>query len=77
MRSEWIEVEPGGGIRLVAERLTRTHVLRAGDALQLSAAIAAAEGMPATLPFITHDWRLAIAADREGFPVLRFGEEPA
>lgn len=75
LRQEWVEVEPAGIIRLVAERLTRTHPVRAGDALQLSAAIAVAEGMPTTLPFITHDWRLAAAADREGFPVVRFGAE--
>lgn len=71
-RAEWIEVEPTSPLRLVAERLARTHPLRAADALQLAAAISAAEGSPSTLPFVTGDARLADAAILEGFPVIRF-----
>jgi hypothetical protein len=47
--------------------------MRAGDALQLAAAIAASEGHPATLAMVTLDERLALAAEREGFPVVRPG----
>ncbi len=67
----WSEVEPTERIRAVASRLRRTHPLRAADALQLAAAIVAADGTPAGLPFVTLDARLALAAGREGFPVVR------
>ena len=48
---------------------TRVDPLRAADALQLAAAIAAAHGDPSTLAFISGDDRLSAAADIEGFPV--------
>lgn len=41
--------------------------LRAADALQLAAAIVAADFNAASMPFVTLDVRLAEAADREGF----------
>ena len=72
-RDEWIEVDATSSVRLTAERLVRTHPIRAADALQLAAAIAAAEGSPTTLPFVTGDGRLADAAVLEGFPVIRLG----
>jgi len=46
------------------------HELRAADAFQLAAALAAAEGSPSTLELVTLDDRLALAARREGFTVL-------
>lgn len=67
----WREVEPIGRVRQIASRLLRVHPLRTGDALQLSAAIVAAEDQPTTLPFVTLDERLAQAAGREGFEVIR------
>jgi hypothetical protein len=67
----WREVQPVGRVRQVATRLLRVHPLRAGDALQLGAAIVASEDQPATLPIVTLDDRLAQAAEREGFMVLR------
>jgi uncharacterized protein len=70
--SAWLEVEPRSEIRTLAVRLLRSHVLRAADALQLAAAIWAAEHRPAALPFVTLDERLARAAEREGFPVIGF-----
>ena len=73
LRGDWAEVDAISPVRLAAERLTRTHPLRAGDALQLSAALVASEGTPSTLPFVTLDDRLAAAAFREGFPVIRLG----
>ena len=66
----WHEVQPAARTRQVAVRLLRTHNLRAADALQLAAAIAAAEDSPGSLPLVTLDGRLAMAAEREGFPVL-------
>jgi predicted nucleic acid-binding protein len=72
LRSGWSEIDASARLREVAERLTRVHPLRASDALQLAAATAAAEGSPSALPFVTLDDRLALAADREGFSVIRF-----
>lgn len=54
-----------------AARLLRVHPLCAADALQLAAARMAAEDRPETLPFVTLDDRLALAAQREGFEVIR------
>jgi uncharacterized protein len=67
----WREVQPTRRVRLTARRLLRVHPLRAADALQLAAAIAAADGAPEGLPFVTLDDRLAEAAEREGFDVVR------
>jgi len=69
LSDQWQEVEPGEPQRRTARRLLRTHALRAGDALQLSAALVAAEDDPAALEFLTLDDRLADAARREGFHV--------
>ncbi len=66
----WQEVQPSDPIRDGARRLLRVHTLRAADALQLAAAIAAAEGRPATLTFVCLDDRLVLAAEREGFMVV-------
>lgn len=70
LRSSWFEVQPVSGIRAVARRLLRTHILRAADALQLAAAIAAAEHNPASLAMVCLDERLCAAARREGFTVI-------
>jgi hypothetical protein len=67
----WTEVEPTDRIRATASRLLRTHQLRAADSLQLAAAIAVADDRPAALPFVTLDAQLALAAEREGFTVIR------
>jgi uncharacterized protein with PIN domain len=67
---EWAEIAAIETVRDSAERLVATHPLRAADALQLGAALVAADGSPATLPLVTLDQRLAAAAGREGFPVL-------
>jgi len=73
IEKSWREIEPGDRLRDVAVRLMRTHPLRGADALQLAAAIVAADGEPRALPFVTLDDRLARAAEREGFTVI----EPA
>jgi len=71
--TRWVEVTDVDAVRKHAERIVEVHPLRAADALQLAAALVAAEGEPATLEFVTLDRRLAGAAEREGFPV--FGPE--
>jgi uncharacterized protein len=66
----WHEVDPSDAIREAAERFLRVHPLRAADALQLAAAFLAAERRPASLEMVTLDERLALAARKEGFPVI-------
>jgi len=66
----WQEIQPTQGVRDTARRLLRVHDLRASDALQLAAAIAAAEARPSGLPFACLDERLSAAAAREGFEVV-------
>jgi uncharacterized protein len=63
----WLQVEPSDEIRETARRLLRVHPLRAADALQLAAAVVAAERRPPTMTFVTLDDRLRTAAGREGF----------
>lgn len=77
VRSGWSEIDATTRLREIAERIVRTHPLRAADALQLAAASVAAEGQARDLPFVTMDDRLAVAAEREGFPVVRFDRLPA
>jgi predicted nucleic acid-binding protein len=57
-------------VRRHAERLVENHPLRAADALQLGAALTAAENDPTSLDFVTLDRQQAAAAEREGFRVL-------
>ena len=66
----WDEVVPSDLVRDQATRLLRVHPLRAADALQLAAALVAAEHRPESLPLVTLDLRLREAALREGFQVL-------
>ena len=66
----WQEVQPVDRIRQTANRLLRTHGLRAADAFQLSAAISASEDRPTSLTIVTLDDRLARAGEREGFRVI-------
>ena len=58
----WQEIQPVETVRDVACRLLRVHDLRAADALQLAAALAASEGRPPTLQVACLDERLAAAA---------------
>ena len=69
LAESWNEVQPVLAVRGAARRLLRVHSLRAADALQLAAAVVAAEGQPASLEIVTLDERLAAAARREGFTV--------
>lgn len=69
LERRWTEIEPNDQVRQHAERLLRTHPLRAADALQLAAAIIGSGYDPAGLTFLTADSRLAEAAAKEGFKV--------
>ncbi len=73
LAASWREVQPVTAVRTTAIRLLRVHPLRTADALQLAAAIVAAEDQPATLPLVTLDTGLAQAAEREGFTVTQPG----
>ena len=70
MAEGWSEVQPVEAARRAARRLLRVHSLRAANALQLAAAVVAAEGHTASLEIVTLDDRLVDAARREGFVVL-------
>lgn len=70
LQRTWREVAPSEQVRDLARRLLRVHPLRAPDALQLAAALTAADGEPTTLAFVTLDERLASCARREGFEVV-------
>ena len=71
LRGAWLEVQPTERVRRRALRLLlRVHALRGADALQLAAALTAAEEDPASLEFVSSDARLSTAAEREGFKVL-------
>jgi len=54
-------------VKAQAQRLLRLHALRAGDALQLGAALEWSGGRPGGRVFHTFDARLESAAKREGF----------
>jgi uncharacterized protein len=69
LAESWHEVQPTSELRGRAMRLLRVHPLRAADALQLAAALAASSENPATLPLLTSDDRLRDAAQKEGFDV--------
>jgi uncharacterized protein len=71
--ASWHTIQAVERVRALSLRLLRVHPLRAADALQLAAAHLAAEDHPWTLPLVTLDDRLALAAEREGFPVVQPG----
>ena len=71
---QWTEVDALGPVREHAERLLLVHSLRAGDALQLAAALVAADLRPRRLPFVALDDGLLAAAEKEGFESVRPGE---
>lgn len=66
----WNEVQASESLRESAERLVYAYNLRAGDALQLAAAVAASGDRPAALELVCFDHRLVLAAQRLGFRVL-------
>lgn len=70
LRDKWSEVLDLDLVRPRAERVVAVHGIRAADALQLAAALVAANERPQHVPFVSLDQRLNDAAAREGFTVL-------
>jgi len=68
--TSWTSIVPSDELREQSIRLLRLHRLRAADAVQLGAAIIAAEFQPGTLDFVTFDQNQKTAADKEGFRVV-------
>ena len=71
LRQGWHEISPSDEVRQTAERLLRTHPLRAADALQLAAALTWCGNHARGRSFICADVRLSDAADKEGFKLIR------
>ncbi len=72
LSTRWHEVSLIDPVRERAERLLHTHALRAADALQLGAALLAADDRPARhWQFVTSDVGLLEAVQREGFVGIR------
>lgn len=69
LEDSWAEVEPTRAVRDRSLRLLRTQALRAADAFQLAAALAACSEQPQGFFFYTGDTRLREAAEMEGFTV--------
>ena len=71
LRRGWQEVQPSNTLRTEAERLLGLYPLKAGDALQLAAALAWASGEPQRHTFISGDAQLLRAAHGSGFQTIR------
>lgn len=69
LKTAWHVIQANNNVRAGASRLLRTHILKAADALQLSAAIALADGHPEETHFISYDQNLLRAAEKEGFQI--------
>lgn len=65
LRQEWDEILPSDEVRQTAERLLRSHPLRAADALQLAAAMVWCDYQPSGRAFMCADRRLSDAAKFE------------
>jgi predicted nucleic acid-binding protein len=63
----WDEIEPTEHVRRHANEAARRYLLRSMDALQLGAALTAADGDPSSIGFVCCDERLSSAAAAEGF----------
>ena len=73
MGADWIVVAASEEVRRLAWRSVRVHQLRAGDELQLAAAMLWADGRPRGREFASLDSHLADAARLEGFTVVPDG----
>lgn len=75
LRARAAEIEPTEEVRSRAVRLLAVHPLRAGDALQLAAALIWSQERVRGVGFVSLDDRLRGAAAREGFQVLPYAED--
>jgi predicted nucleic acid-binding protein len=71
LAESWVEIQPVAQVRSVALRLLRVHALRAADALQVASAIVLAGEDRRSSELVCYDERLADAADREWFRIIR------
>lgn len=69
LRAGWDEIQPTEQVRSLAEALPDAHVLRAGDAAQLAAALVWCRERPRQRPLIAFDDRLRTTAAALGFSV--------
>lgn len=70
LATAWTEIQPARDVREGAARVLLLHPLRAGDALQLAAALLWARGRDTPGHFVCLDQRLRDAAQREGLLVI-------
>ncbi|MBI4467874.1 MAG: hypothetical protein HY650_00975 [Acidobacteria bacterium] len=70
MRVHWHEIQPVEQVRAQAERLLRVHPMRAGDALQLAAALLWCNHDPRSRHVVSADDVLSNAAETEGFSIV-------
>jgi predicted nucleic acid-binding protein len=69
LRRAWDEILPSEAVRVLAESLPDDHGVRAGDALQLAAALVWCRERPRRRAFVCLDTRLRKAASDVGFTV--------
>ncbi len=70
LSERWVEISDIAAVVQRARRILEVHPLRAGDSLQLAAALYAVADRPEEVEFVTFDSRLAECAEREGFRVV-------
>lgn len=68
---DWREILPDDWIRDLAVQSVEKHALRAGDSLQLAAALVWCGERPSRRTFVCADQRLAQAANSAGFSVVQ------
>ncbi len=69
LADSWSVIQPSDSIRTTAIQLVDRYELRAGDALQLAAALAWCENLPVGRVLLTADQKLREAAVAAGFNV--------
>jgi predicted nucleic acid-binding protein len=67
LADSWAMIQPSDSLRAAAIQLVGRYELRAGDALQLAAALQWCEDLPAGRVFLAADQRLRAAALAAGF----------
>jgi len=71
LAKRWSEVRDIDAVRAAAERALRVHALAAADALQLGAATVLFRHQVKGRDFVCLDDALILAAELEGFTVIR------
>ncbi len=70
LRRSWREIKPNDALRTDAERLLIDYSLKAGDSLQLAAAVLWSFDAPQSRTFIAGDAQLIETARQVGFQTL-------